>query len=133
MFDKKFKVDTDFQKKTNRIVEGTSITGNVDSGADFRIDGTLVGNFSSKAKLVIGAEGKVKGDIVCQNCDIEGKFEGKIHVAETLNLKAKAVVKGEVICGKLSVEPGAEFTGSCTMKSDVKNLQPNAKASEKTA
>lgn len=133
MFDKKNKTETDFQKKTNRIVEGTVITGNIDSVSDFRIDGTLIGNYTSKAKLVIGVEGVVKGDIVCQNCDIEGKFEGKIQISETLNLKAKAVVKGEVICDKLSVEPGAEFTGSCTMKSDVKNLQPNAKASEKTA
>ena len=122
MFDKKFKIDTDLQKKTNRIVEGTQITGNIESATDFRIDGVLIGNYYSKAKLVIGNEGKVKGDIVCQNLDIEGKFEGKIQVVETLNLKAKAIVKGEVICGKLAVEPGAEFTGSCTMKTDVKNL-----------
>ena len=83
--------------------------------------------------MVIGKEEKVKGDIVCQNLHIEGKFEGKIQVVETLNLKAKAIVKGEVICGKLAVEPGAEFTGSCTMKTDVKNLLPNAKTTEKTA
>lgn len=133
MFDKKFKIDTDLQKKTNRIVEGTQITGNIESTTDFRIDGVLIGNYYSKAKLVIGNEGKVKGDIVCQNLDIEGKFEGKIQVVETLNLKAKAIVKGEVICGKLAVEPGAEFTGSCTMKTDVKNLLPNAKTTEKTA
>jgi cytoskeletal protein CcmA (bactofilin family) len=133
MFDKKFKIDTDLQKKTNRIVEGTQITGNIESATDFRIDGVLIGNYYSKAKLVIGNEGKVKGDIVCQNLDIEGKFEGKIQVVETLNLKAKAIVKGEVICGKLAVEPGAEFTGSCTMKTDVKNLLPNAKTTEKTA
>ena len=133
MFDKKFKIDTDLQKKTNRIVEGTQITGNIESATDFRIDGVLTGNYYSKAKLVIGNEGKVKGDIVCQNLDIEGKFEGKIQVVETLNLKAKAIVKGEVICGKLAVEPGAEFTGSCTMKTDVKNLLPNAKTTEKTA
>lgn len=135
MFDKKPKSYTDLLGKTNRIVEGTLIEGNISSPADFRLDGHLVGNFQSKGKIVIGPAGSVKGDIVCKNCDIEGKFEGKILVTEILNLKSKAVIHGEVICGKLSVEPGAEFSATCIMKPNVKNLLPNAgqQSEEKTA
>ena len=55
-------------------------------------------------------------------------------MTEILNLKAKAVVKGEVICGKLSVEPGAEFSATCVMKPHVKNLPHNGQSvEEKTA
>lgn len=135
MFDKKPKTYTDLLGKTNRIVEGTIIQGDVISPSDFRLDGHLIGNFQSKGKIVIGPSGSVKGDIVCKNCDIEGKFEGKIQVTEILNLKAKATVHGEVICGKLSVEPGAEFTASCVMKPHVKNLPNNGQPTteEKTA
>lgn len=121
MFQKSQKSYTDLLGKTNRIVEGTSINGNIISPADFRLDGHLVGNFQSKGKLVIGPAGQVKGDIVCKNADIEGRFEGKIQVLETLNIKSKAVIIGDVVCGKLSVEPGAEFSATCVMKNIQKS------------
>ena len=124
MFDKKPKSYTDLLGKTNRIVEGTVIKGDILSHADFRLDGNLIGNFKSNGKIVIGPAGGVTGDIVCKNADIEGKFDGKIQVTEILNVKSKASIHGEVTCGKLSVEPGADFSASCIMKSNVKNLMP---------
>lgn len=134
MFDKKPKSYTDLLGKTNRIVEGTTIKGDITSPADFRLDGHLIGNFESKGKLVIGPAGSVKGDIICKNCDIEGKFDGKIQVLEILNLKSKAIIHGEVVCGKLAVEPGAEFSATCVMKPHVKNLPQNGQpVEEKTA
>lgn len=120
MFDKNPKSYTDLLGKTNRIVEGTTIQGDIVSPADFRLDGHLVGNFQSKGKIVIGPAGSIKGDIICKNADIEGKFSGKIQVTEILNVKSKASIHGEVICGKLSVEPGADFSASCVMKPNVK-------------
>jgi cytoskeletal protein CcmA (bactofilin family) len=125
MFDKKPKSYTELLGKTNRIVEGTIIKGDIISHADFRLDGELIGNFQSKGKIVIGPAGIVTGDIVCKNADIEGKFNGKIQVAEVLNLKSKASIHGEVTCGKLSVEPGAEFSASCVMKPNVKSTTAN--------
>ena len=134
MFEKSQKSYTDLLGKTNRIVEGTTIQGDIFSPADFRLDGQLVGNFQSKGKIVIGPAGSIKGDIVCKNADIEGKFEGKIQVQEILNIKSKAIIHGEVVCGKLSVEPGAEFSASCIMKPHVKNMVADGKSTEeKTA
>lgn len=130
MFEKSPKSYTDLLGKTNRIVEGTTITGDIISPADFRLDGHLIGNFQSKGKIVIGPAGSVKGDIVCKNADIEGTFEGKIQVQEILNVKSKSHIIGEVICGKLSVEPGAEFSATCVMKPHVKNLPNNGKSPE---
>jgi len=134
MFEKSPKSYTDLLGKTNRIVEGTIINGDIVSPADFRLDGHLVGNFQSKGKIVIGPAGSVKGDIICKNADIEGIFDGKIQVQEILNIKSKAHIKGEVVCGKLSVEPGAEFSASCVMKPHVKNMINNGQSTEeKTA
>ncbi|WKL46748.1 polymer-forming cytoskeletal protein [Flavobacterium pectinovorum] len=115
MFDKVKKNGTEQLGKTNRIVEGTSIIGDIVSKADFRLDGELIGNFTSQGKLVIGASGVIKGEIICNNADIEGEFHGKIKVLEILNIKATARIHGEVAVGKLSIEPGAEFTATCTM------------------
>ncbi|RTY95937.1 polymer-forming cytoskeletal protein [Flavobacterium sp. GT3R68] len=125
MFEKSPKSYTDLLGKTNRIVEGTTIKGDIISPSDFRLDGELVGNFQSKGKIVIGPAGSIKGDIICKNADIEGKFEGKIDVTEILNIKSKASIHGEVICGKLSVEPGADFSATCAMKPAVKNTIVN--------
>ena len=120
MFDKKQKSYTDLSGKTNRIVEGTTIKGDIISQADFRLDGNLIGNFQSGGKIVIGPAGSIVGDIVCKNADIEGKFDGKIQVEELLSIKATAHINGEVSVGKLSVEPGAVFTASCVMKTSNK-------------
>ena len=130
MFEKSPKSYTDLLGKTNLIVEGTTITGDIISPADFRLDGHLIGNFQSKGKIVIGPAGSVKGDIICKNADIEGRFEGKIQVQEILNVKSKSHIIGEVVCGKLSVEPGAEFSASCVMKPHVKNLASNGPTKE---
>ncbi len=116
MFDKKTKSYTDLLGKTNRIVEGTRIKGNIYSVADFRLDGELTGNFQCEGKIVIGPAGIVIGDIDCKSADIEGRFSGKIQVVELLNVKATASIYGEVAVGKLAVEPGADFSASCTMK-----------------
>jgi cytoskeletal protein CcmA (bactofilin family) len=125
MFDKKTKSYTELLGKTNRIVEGTTIKGDIISQADFRLDGELIGNFQSKGKIVIGPAGSVTGDILCRNADIEGKFNGKIHAVEILNVKQKASIYGEVVCGKLSVEPGADFSASCLMKTNSKITMAN--------
>ena len=103
--------------KTNRIVEGTSITGDISTKADFRLDGKLTGNFTSEGKIVIGPTGEVQGDIICKSIDIEGKFSGKLQAEGMLNIKSKAHITGEVIVGKLAVEPGAKFEASCEMRS----------------
>lgn len=116
--------------KTNRIVEGTRIRGDIFSVADFRLDGELIGNFTSQGKLVIGPTGRIIGNITCKNLDIEGTYEGKIDVSELLTIKAKAKIKGEALVGKLAVEPGAEFFASCQMRGTVKKL--NTSENEKS-
>ena len=120
MFDKKPKSYTDLLGKTNRIVEGTTIKGDIISEADFRLDGNLIGNFQSVGKIVIGPAGSVTGDIICKNADIEGKFNGRMRITEVLNVKSKASIAGEVSVGKLSVEPGADFSASCVMNNNQK-------------
>lgn len=122
MFEKSPKSSSDVLGKTNRIVEGTVIKGNIVSQTDFRMDGELIGNFESNAKIVIGPAGVIIGELICKNADIEGKFEGKIKVAELLTVKSTAIINGEVSTAKLAVEPGAEFAASCTMINTVKNL-----------
>ncbi|WP_294733628.1 polymer-forming cytoskeletal protein [uncultured Flavobacterium sp.] len=122
MFDKKAQKSSPDLGKTNRVVEGTLIKGEIVSKTDFRLDGELQGNFFSEGKVVIGPSGKIVGDIKCKNADIEGKFDGKLEVEELLSLKSGANIVGEVITGKLAVEPGADFRATCSMRNEVKQI-----------
>ncbi|MBK7212291.1 MAG: polymer-forming cytoskeletal protein [Bacteroidales bacterium] len=99
----------------NLIGSGTDITGDIQSNGDFRIDGTLKGTIRSSGKVVVGSTGRVEGEIICQNADISGEVKAHLTVYELLSLKASAVVSGDILTNKLAIEPGAIFTGACTM------------------
>jgi cytoskeletal protein CcmA (bactofilin family) len=99
----------------NLIQSGTSITGDIQSNGNIRIDGTLNGTVNAGGKVILGSTGSVEGEIRCINADIEGMVNGIIKVKELLSFKATAVVTGEIYTGKLAIEPGAKFTGTCRM------------------
>lgn len=101
--------------KLNKIVEGTSIKGDVKTDSNFRIDGQLEGTLESIGKLVIGVTGKIEGEITCGNADIEGEFIGNITVEGLLVLKSTAKISGNVTAGKIAFENGAVFNGTCKM------------------
>ena len=105
----------------NLISSGTEITGDVKSVGDIRIDGTLTGNLITKGKVVIGPTGKVKGEVFCRNSEVSGAVEGKISVGQLLNLKASSTILGEILTFKLSIEPGAKFSGNCKMNDSEDN------------
>ncbi|WP_457617006.1 bactofilin family protein [Lutibacter sp.] len=117
----------------NIIGNNTSIVGDIISEGDFRIDGKVEGSIKTTGRVVIGKSGEIKGKIDCRNADIEGKFSGELIVSSLLTLKATARIFGEVIISKLSVEPGAEFNATCSMKSSVKELKNEQTKKEKTA
>ncbi|NND16568.1 MAG: polymer-forming cytoskeletal protein [Eudoraea sp.] len=100
----------------NRIERNTKIKGDIVSEADFRIDGKLDGNVKTSGKVVIGKGGYIHGKVECVNADIEGSFNGELIVSDLLALKASALIEGTVSVAKLSVEPGATFNASCSMK-----------------
>jgi len=109
-------------ERLNRIVEGTHIEGDIKSDSNIRIDGYLKGTITVKGRLVLGPTGKIDGNINCKNADLEGKLNGKIEVDELLSLKSTAKLQGEISTNKLSIEPGAIFSGNCKMGAVLKDL-----------
>jgi cytoskeletal protein CcmA (bactofilin family) len=118
-------------KSLNIIGNGTSITGDVVSNGDIRVDGNLKGNLNTKSKLVLGTTGKVLGEVFCKNSEISGIVEGKITVEELLVLKSTAKIYGDIITSKLSIEPGAVFTGTCNMGGNIKAEEAAQEKNEK--
>ena len=112
------------------IGAGTTMKGDITSNGDLRIDGTLVGNIHCSAKVVIGANGNVQGDINGQQADIMGKVSGTIKVKDLLQLKGGSVVNGNIEASKLQIEPTANFNGQCHMSTPVAPVASSSKTSE---
>ncbi len=106
---------TSTSSATNSLVQGTNIKGSISASNDIRIDGTLDGELSCEGRVIIGKEGKVKGNIDCQNAVIEGAFEGILKVKDTLQVKESAKIVGDVNTANLVVQSGASFDVSCAM------------------
>ncbi len=100
----------------NIIAPGTTLTGDIVTTGDCRIDGTVKGNVSSNAKIIIGKNGSLEGEVRCKSIDIEGYVKANINATELLSLKATANLTGNIHVGKISIEPGANFAGNCTMQ-----------------
>jgi len=120
----------------NLIGSGTAIKGDITTNSDIRIDGIIEGNIKVKGKLVVGGSGKIEGEIQCQNAEIFGEIIGQISVSELLSLKATAKLNGDIITNKLSIEPGAIFSGTCKMGAVIKGINESdmqKMVAEKTA
>jgi cytoskeletal protein CcmA (bactofilin family) len=111
--------------KINSIMEGTTIEGEIRSDSNVRIDGRVKGTISVRGRLIVGASGVIEGDVTCQSSDIEGTVNGKINCQDLLSLKATAKLNGDINTKKLAIEPGAVFTGNCSMAGGiVKEMDP---------
>lgn len=124
MFNTKNKSDMQPEKTSagsgaTLVSSGTTLKGDISSNSDLRIDGTIIGNIHSTAKIVIGANGVVEGDISGTNADIVGKVSGNVRVKELLQLRGECTVSGNLYAGKLQVEPTATFNGQCHMGTNV--------------
>jgi cytoskeletal protein CcmA (bactofilin family) len=124
MFNSKSKSSSDATTSdaSTMIAAGTTITGDLESYGDIRIDGTLKGNLKGRAKIIIGTEGVVEGNIEGLQVDIMGHVTGTIKVQELLYLHGNTEVHGDIYAGKLQVEPTAVFNGKCHMGANIVEL-----------
>ncbi|MDP1622941.1 MAG: polymer-forming cytoskeletal protein [Bacteroidales bacterium] len=108
----------------NILGPGAVVKGEIHVNGDFRIDGTLNGTIHCKGKIVVGPTGKIEGEIQCQNADFSGEVTATVRVTELLTLKETTRFSGDITTGKLAIEPGAKFSGTCSME------QPGPKESK---
>ena len=90
----------------NLLSSGTVVKGEIKLDGDFRLDG--------------------------QNADFSGEVKATVKVSELLTLKETAKYRGDITTNKLSIEPGAKFSGNCIMEgSGIKgNVPPPVKQDE---
>lgn len=123
----------------NIIGKGTTITGNIEATSNIRLEGKLIGDLKTKAKVACGESSVVEGNVYANNAEIAGTVTGHIEVTELLIVKSTARIKGDILTAKLIVEAGADFNGSCKMIGEIKqnttsqlngNFEPTARAKQ---
>ena len=107
------------QGRNNLIGNGTTIKGEIIASGDIRVDGTIIGTMKSTGKVVIGQQGIVEGEIICNSADISGRVKGLIKVDELTSLKSTSRLDVELYTKQLLIEVGAIFTGKCDMSQKV--------------
>ena len=110
---------------SNNIGKGTFLQGNIETHGNIRIEGKVKGDITAKSKIALGQSSLIEGNIIAQNADIEGEVKGRVEVSELLVLKSTAVVNGDIVTGKMIVETGAVFNGSCKMGTQAKEIKIN--------
>jgi cytoskeletal protein CcmA (bactofilin family) len=115
MLKRRERIDFDSPDRVNRLVEGTKITGDLVSESNIRIDGTVEGNVTSSAKIVIGEKGAVTGNLICSDADIEGILHGDATINGVLILRENATIHGDIKTVRIHIEEGATFNGACRM------------------
>lgn len=97
------------------ISAGTTVQGDLNSDSDIRIDGTIIGNVTSSARIVVGPSGSIEGNLNGKQADVTGKVTGNIVVQDVLQLRAQSNVQGNITAGTLQIDPSAIFNGQCKM------------------
>lgn len=116
------------QQTTSVIGKGMSLTGNVSFKGRLRLDGNVEGNIDGE-HLILGATGKVVGDVNAANMVCHGHVEGNVD-AKKLHVMQGGTITGKVETADLSVDSGALLNGEIKSRSQDLRLIPGSSIPE---
>lgn len=99
------------------IDKHTIVHGDVATDGVIEVYGYLEGSVSAKG-LVIQPDGKVLGDIQVEHAVVLGVLQGKMKVADLLDIGSSGSVNGEVVYRQIKMAQGAELSAQ------LKNIPP---------
>lgn len=88
-----------------------TVTGDIVSEGEVQIDGAVDGDVRC-AKLIVGENGRIRGQISADRALIRGAVAGQIE-AKSVTLTKSARVVGDIHHETLTIEPGAQLDGRC--------------------
>lgn len=106
-------------KVSTLIGEGAVFDGDLKIPDTIRIDGTINGNCSCDATLILGETGQIFGNINANNIIISGSVKGDITAKGKLEFLPTGRLVGNIVANTLVIDEGAYVDGKCTMTSDA--------------
>lgn len=110
------KKDSDFSSGEHYSVVSAEcyFQGTLSVQGSLRVEGTLEGSVDNARHVIVGPDGKIKGDVSAQMVVCGGIIEGNI-CAEMLEVLAPAYTKGDIRAKKMIVEEGGRIVGQCVI------------------
>jgi len=97
----------------SRITPGITLKGDISGREDLWIGGNVDGTLRlESSRVVVGASGKIHGEIEAREIVIEGKVEGDLRAAERLEISPTGTVRGDATAPRIAFHEGAVFNGS---------------------
>lgn len=122
------------------IGKGTVINGDFIVLGSVRVDGTVDGSVKSNGTLIMGAAGKITGNIEAAVAIIGGEVCGDIIAPDKVEITETAKVIGDLKTNLIVIDEKAIFQGKCDMNQEVaegmkakKRLVRETKAGKKSA
>lgn len=110
------KKDSDFSSGEHYSVVSAEcyFQGTLSVQGSLRVEGTLEGNVDNARHVIVGPEGKIKGDVSAQMVVCGGAIDGNV-CAEMLEVLGPASIKGDIRAKKMVVEEGGRIAGQCVI------------------
>ena len=124
----------DIQCNCNLNILGT-VKGNVRCGKDLFIKGNVKGNITAEniemhhghiegnvdcaGSLTMDRECSIKGDIIADECLVDGRITGNLMIKDTLHVQKNAWIQGDISSRQFSVLPGAHLESKIVMLPEV--------------
>jgi cytoskeletal protein CcmA (bactofilin family) len=91
-----------------------TVAGNLSGQGDLHLDGTIEGDLACNV-LILGAGGRVKGNIQAARATVAGQVEGTVDARE-LVIEKSAKIRGDLSYESISIETGAQVDGRLTQR-----------------
>ena len=102
------------------IGRDTTITGQLNSSGNIRVDGHIDGGITITGDAVIGESGVVQGDIKAGSLTVAGTVTGNVDCDGNLSIHSTGQLVGDVRVRSLNIADGGVFKGRSEM--DTRSL-----------
>lgn len=93
----------------SQVGRALKVKGILETDGDLYVHGSVKGRINA-LRLVLGANGKVEGDVVAKEVCIEGHLTGRVF-ALNVTIEASAFVTGRIFHNTVTVARGARIDG----------------------
>lgn len=94
---------------------GMKIVGDCSSDGTIRVEGKVEGSVNAGKSVVVGKDGKVKGDIATQDAIIAGEVNGSVTADSRVELQSTCRVQGDIRSRRVKLDEGGRVDGQLHM------------------
>ena len=99
----------------NVLGRSCTVRGDLSAEGAFRIDGTVEGAVESRAAVVVGESGVVRGIVRGTDVVVAGTVVGDVICSGHLEILVKGRIEGDISAKSMRIETGGVFRGTSSM------------------